>query len=294
LAAFTWDVDRITEGDGGWHLLDGEGSLPQGAAVRLQSQEAGTLVVWRKVDFGRLDDRPERAALLAEHLGMVFHRFIRGDARGNILNLFNDNRPINELDESIEAFLLNTFNGSEPKDVLVYYTGHGAFVEGDQRYCLLMPCSRIGALGASAYAVRSLARTLHRSAPNARRFIIIDACFAGAAQADFIPQSDAGSRMEVQAMDALVDSGTALLCAASSADVAMVPTKSDYTMFSGALLDALTSKNHWNIPCFHSMIFETWLTSTSSINFAMRPFALIYIYLINVGEIYLSYAFSQI
>jgi hypothetical protein len=45
-AAFTWDVDRITEGDGGWHLLDGQGSLPQSAAVRLQSQEAGTLVVW--------------------------------------------------------------------------------------------------------------------------------------------------------------------------------------------------------------------------------------------------------
>src|SRR5207244_2482501 len=47
----------------------------------------GTLVVWQKVDFGRLEDRPDDAAVLADvdrlerHLGMVFHRFLRGDAR---------------------------------------------------------------------------------------------------------------------------------------------------------------------------------------------------------------------
>ena len=43
-------------------------------------------MIWRKVDFGRLEDRPEISAFLADaerldrHLGMVFHRFIQGDA----------------------------------------------------------------------------------------------------------------------------------------------------------------------------------------------------------------------
>ena len=87
LSAFSWDVDIIMRGDGGWHLLEGAKHVPQKAVEKLRSQGAGTAVVWRKVDFGRLDDRPDRAALLGDierldrHLGMVFHRFIRGDAR---------------------------------------------------------------------------------------------------------------------------------------------------------------------------------------------------------------------
>jgi Histidine kinase-, DNA gyrase B-, and HSP90-like ATPase len=93
LAAFTWDVDLIAEGDGGWHLLEGEAHLPKSAAAQLQSQKAGTLVVWRKVDFGRLDDRPDTDDVLADverldrHLGMVFHRFIRGDAQRIVIGI---------------------------------------------------------------------------------------------------------------------------------------------------------------------------------------------------------------
>jgi hypothetical protein len=86
-AAFAWDVDVILKGDGGWHLLEGAMNVPRGTLATLRSQAHGTVVVWRKVDFGRLNDRPDSAALLAEiarldrHLGMVFHRFLRGDAR---------------------------------------------------------------------------------------------------------------------------------------------------------------------------------------------------------------------
>jgi hypothetical protein len=84
VSAFTWDVDRVVAGDGGWHLIEAKYDLPETA---LASRVSGTLVIWRKVDFGRLDDRPDAAALLADlerldrHLGMVFHRFLRGDAR---------------------------------------------------------------------------------------------------------------------------------------------------------------------------------------------------------------------
>jgi hypothetical protein len=87
VAAFTWDVDVIVEGDGGWHLLEGRAHVPHSALAMLQSRNTGTVVVWQKVDFGRLEDRPDNAAVLADvdrldrHLGMVFHRFLQGDAR---------------------------------------------------------------------------------------------------------------------------------------------------------------------------------------------------------------------
>jgi hypothetical protein len=84
-----------------------------------------------------------------------------------------------------------------------------------------------------------LARTLSRIAPDARKFIIIDACFAGAAQPDFIPQGPAAERMEEQTMAGFAESGTALLCAASAADVALAPVLGTYTMFSDALLHVM-------------------------------------------------------
>lgn len=86
-SAFAWDVDVIMQGDREWQLLDGAKLVPHQVMEKLRSQQKGTVVVWRKVDFGRLDDHPDRLALLAEierleqHLGMVFHRFIHGDAR---------------------------------------------------------------------------------------------------------------------------------------------------------------------------------------------------------------------
>jgi Histidine kinase-, DNA gyrase B-, and HSP90-like ATPase len=107
LAAFTWDVDHIVEGDGGWRLLEGTANLPKSARGALQSRATGTLVTWRKVDFGRLDDRPDTEALRADverldrHLGMVFHRFIQGDAR-RIEVTINDN-AVEAWDPFLEA-----------------------------------------------------------------------------------------------------------------------------------------------------------------------------------------------
>jgi Histidine kinase-, DNA gyrase B-, and HSP90-like ATPase len=106
-SSFTWDIDHIVEGDGGWHLLDGHTNLPEIELARLRSQATGTLVVWRKVDFGRLEDRPDSAAILADvdrldrHLGMVFHRFISGDAR-RIAITINGN-PVQPWDPFLEG-----------------------------------------------------------------------------------------------------------------------------------------------------------------------------------------------
>lgn len=106
-SSFTWDIDRIVDGGGGWHLLDGEANLPEAQSARLRLQTSGTLVVWRKVDFGRLQDRPDASALLADverlyrHLGMVFHRFLAGDAR-RIAITINGN-PVDAWDPFLQA-----------------------------------------------------------------------------------------------------------------------------------------------------------------------------------------------
>lgn len=87
LAAFTWDIDRIRKGGDRWTLIEGLDRLDIDALAELKTRKAGTLVAWRKIDFGRKNDRPDHAAFLADldrldrHLAMVFHRFLEGDAR---------------------------------------------------------------------------------------------------------------------------------------------------------------------------------------------------------------------
>lgn len=86
VSAFTWDIDRISPTGSGWDLIEGSEDLDTDPLMKLNSQFSGTLVVWRKIDFGRKADRPDHTHFLADlerlddHLGMVFHRFIAGDA----------------------------------------------------------------------------------------------------------------------------------------------------------------------------------------------------------------------
>ncbi len=157
----------------------------------------------------------------------------------DVLDLFDDRRSAADLDDEIDQFLNRRRLDDRLKDVILYFTGHGAFAE-DRRYVLATRATRVDALGQSGYRVASLARTINRSVRDGRKFVILDACFAGAAEQDFIVQSDVATHLEDQAMSALAESGTALLCATSSADVALAPSAGTYTMFSGALMKALT------------------------------------------------------
>jgi hypothetical protein len=87
LAGYAWDLDHVREAGDQWELLALDELFPQVAAPDLADRNSGTAVLWRKVDFGRAEDRPDHAAFMADlerlegHLGMVFHRFLSGDAR---------------------------------------------------------------------------------------------------------------------------------------------------------------------------------------------------------------------
>ena len=113
LSSFTWDLDQLRKNGGGWDLIEGDAGLSDETLARSVGRpvKSGTLVVWRKVDFGRTNDRPSYESFLADlqrvdaHLGMVFHRFLAGDARALKITL-NGSRvkawdPFLENDESI-------------------------------------------------------------------------------------------------------------------------------------------------------------------------------------------------
>lgn len=161
----------------------------------------------------------------------------------DILNLFDHKGSVDEIDFLISEFLKSKFSlqATPARNLFLYYVGHGAFSEGDEKYCLTLHRSRIDNIQVSAYRLSSLARTISQNASTSRRYLIIDACFAGAANADFLPQSDPASRIKRETFEEFPASGTALLCAASSASVALAPRNSKHTMFSGALLSALCS-----------------------------------------------------
>ena len=107
VSAFSWDVDGMQERGDAWHLVDESGALPQRVVLALSARDTGTAVCWRKVDFGRLDDRPCHASFLADlekterHIGMVFHRFLAGDARR--VRILLNNNPIPDWDPFLDA-----------------------------------------------------------------------------------------------------------------------------------------------------------------------------------------------
>lgn len=86
-SAFCWDLDHIRRTGDAWELLEG---LPDGIAhlaEPLRGRPSGTFVIWDRIDFGRLREKPTLRAFLAgieraeAHLAMVFHRYLGGDAR---------------------------------------------------------------------------------------------------------------------------------------------------------------------------------------------------------------------
>jgi hypothetical protein len=118
LSAFTWDIDRIRPTGSGWDLIVGDEGFSGDLAGKLKSQRNGTLIIWRKIDFGRKLDRPDHTAFLADlarldrHLGMVFHRYLAGDARKTVIRI-NGSR-IDAWDPFLEKHEATIRNPEQP------------------------------------------------------------------------------------------------------------------------------------------------------------------------------------
>jgi len=155
----------------------------------------------------------------------------------NILDLFDSSKTAPEIVEEIQNYLRLRMTGNPaPRDLFLYYTGHGGFISG-RDYFLAVRSTIEGLEGSSSIRVSDLASALRNAARDLRRFLILDCCFAAAAFREF--QSTPGAAARLQTLDAFPKRGTTLLCSSSSRSVSIAPEGEQYTMFSGALLDVL-------------------------------------------------------
>lgn len=82
VAAARWDIDHI-ETTGGWDLQTGTRVDSPASIIAVEKLEHGTSVLWNKLDllFGSektVDHFLQIAETTADHLGMIFHRFLEG------------------------------------------------------------------------------------------------------------------------------------------------------------------------------------------------------------------------
>ncbi|HLN30617.1 MAG TPA: SAM-dependent methyltransferase [Gemmataceae bacterium] len=144
--------------------------------------------------------------------------------------------------------------GSPPRDLLVYYVGHAGF-SSDLTYCLSLKQTTKSGIYATGLPIAVLAEALNAVAGSWRKYIILDCCFAAEAFEKFQHLAGVNGPLEAavqQTTTKLPANGTALLCAAPAdrpadadpgrppdADPGDVYAGGTYTMFSGALLEAL-------------------------------------------------------
>jgi hypothetical protein len=180
----------------------------------------------------------------------AFREFLL-DVRGfalpseNLLDLFDTEEEQSVLIRTIATFLLKTRqrlkgSNSELSDLIFYYVGHGGFDTGPASpyFLALRRTSNIDYL-ASSLSISSLRRVLREYAGEARRYLVLDCCFAAAALAPYLQLSSAAQGMVAQVQDAFPPAGTALLCASGAVIPAKAKRGAQFTMFSEAFLDIL-------------------------------------------------------
>lgn len=166
-----------------------------------------------------------------------------GVPKENVLDLFDDGRAPSEIDENIAGFLrertkLMMDSNRPPRDLIVYYVGHGGFIQDD--YFLAVRATSEDREGTSGFRMSSLASTLRLNAASLRRYIILDCCFSAQAYKEFMSAPlEVATRKTVANFDEYPGRGTALLCSSGAREPSRVPAGATYTMFSGALLDVL-------------------------------------------------------
>ncbi len=156
----------------------------------------------------------------------------------HLLDLFDAEADAPGQYERIKAFLGQ--RGAGRRDVLVYYIGHGS-VDG-REYLLSQRSSRPDA-PYTRLRFKDLHQVVRSEARHARKFFVLDCCFAGAAMRELMSDDGPTQLAIASAREAAKDDeahkGTALLCASSQDEVARAPEGEALTMFTGALLQAL-------------------------------------------------------
>jgi TIR domain/Caspase domain/SIR2-like domain len=153
----------------------------------------------------------------------------------NIKDLFDSRKSPAEQLREIGEWLL-TKKGAL-KDLIVFYTGHGGFTAGDQKFFLATRSTTELLEGATSIRIVDLSTVLKVNAPWARKYLIFDCCFASALVAEFT--ASPGLVAVDKTKEAFPSRGTAILCSSSSENFSIGPPGGAYTRFSEVLFRVL-------------------------------------------------------
>ena len=151
------------------------------------------------------------------------------------LSLFDDPDGAAEQIRKISLFLQRANNDGH--HLLIYYVGHGGFVDHEEYY-LALKSTRLNYERISALPIKVLADTIKLEFAKGNVYLVLDCCFAGAAVRSF--QSGSLERSILNAnRKAFPRTGTAVFCASSKDNVALSQGSGDLTQFSECLTEVL-------------------------------------------------------
>ena len=169
----------------------------------------------------------------------------------NLFDLFDTQTSASDQLEMLGSFLeqraqtLKVANQAV-RDVLVYFVGHGGFAGPSADFYLLHRRANASSLRATGMAIDALAEVLREKARQARRYLVLDCCFAAAAFRAFqggpdqIAVTKTMDAFQVQARsNGFPGKGTVLLCSSDQKSPSLLLPDESCTMFSHALLDVL-------------------------------------------------------
>ena len=149
-----------------------------------------------------------------------------------VSDLFNASSSTSAIYDDLIRFLK-----SEPvnkaSDLLLYFVGHGDFTGDTQEYVLLVQSSDPRLLETTALKASDLAALIRKNAPNLKQHLLIDACFAGAAE-----EAVYGRSVSKEALRALREQHVEMLCSSGMVR-SRAPRNEECTPFSSAILDVL-------------------------------------------------------
>jgi hypothetical protein len=151
-----------------------------------------------------------------------------------VLDLFDQPQNPIEVIREVKGFL-STNNSLS--DVLLYYCGHGFFLE-DNTYVLLLKNTVEDEEYTTGLQSSALKSAFERHRGNKRLFIIVDCCYAGEVTRTWMSR-DGQPLIAKQWRGDFPRQGTVLALAASKDEVALAPEGDALTLFTGALVKTM-------------------------------------------------------
>jgi hypothetical protein len=158
----------------------------------------------------------------------------------NLLNLFDSKLSPGDHLETICDFLEGYLRQApgDTNDIVIFYVGHGGFVGLNAEYFLTIATTKEGLEGSSSIRIGDFSSALRDHAKRARKYLILDCCFAASAFSQFQSPS-LSDIISAQTLEPLPRTGTALLCSSGPRQVSLALPGQTHTMFSGALMQVL-------------------------------------------------------